>query len=149
MVINPRLLSDRYQSVRVSFQQNFSACYTFLMCHKNGETAFNGYNPALFMLPLSVSGLCLAKVIFAKYDQSFRVIWLEFHDVKEYNGHFLDFKDGRDFSRPVNGCLLQYFCGNVRELQQNRYVQRPLGGTEWDTADNECEHGVEDHDYNG
>ena len=38
MVINPRLLSDRYQSVRVSFQQNVSACHTFLMCHKNGSS---------------------------------------------------------------------------------------------------------------
>ena len=64
------------------------------MCHKNGETAFNGYNPTLFMLPLSVSGLSLAKVIFAKYDQSFRVIWLAFDDVREYNGSFWTLRTG-------------------------------------------------------
>ena len=44
---------------------------TVLTSHNTGETTVNGYSPAQF-LALSVSCLCLAKLIFTNYYQLYR-----------------------------------------------------------------------------
>ena len=46
--------------------------HLFLTCHNNGETAVNGYNPALSWF-LSVSCLSLAKLISTYYDKPCRI----------------------------------------------------------------------------
>ena len=44
----------KIRAERVIFQQSFSVCYAVLTSYKNGETAVDSYNPALFWV-LSVS----------------------------------------------------------------------------------------------